>query len=73
MQQMSMSFGVAVASLATALFIPDRFRSEPTLMIRGIHEAMLLLGGLTVLSSAIFHQLKSGDGDSVSRPAGGGG
>ena len=69
MQQMSMSFGVAVASLATALFIPDRFRSEPPLMIHGIHEAMLLLGGLTVLSSAIFQQLKSGDGDSVSRPA----
>ena len=29
MQQMSMSFGVAVASLATALFIPDRFRARP--------------------------------------------
>jgi hypothetical protein len=69
MQQMSMSFGVAVASLATALFIPDRFRSEPPLMIHGIHEAMLLLGGLTVLSSVVFHGLKSGDGDSVSRPA----
>ena len=27
MQQMSLSFGVAAASLATAIFIPDRFRS----------------------------------------------
>jgi hypothetical protein len=70
MQQMSMSFGVAVASLATALFSPARFRSEPPLMIHGIHEAMLLLGGLTVLSSAIFYELKSRDGDSVSRPTG---
>jgi MFS family permease len=68
MQQMSMSFGVAAASLATALFIPDRLRSEPSLMIHGIHEAMLVLGGLTVLSAAIFRELRSGDGDSVSRP-----
>ncbi len=29
MQQMSMSFGVASASLATAIFIPDRFHSSP--------------------------------------------
>jgi EmrB/QacA subfamily drug resistance transporter len=68
MQQMSMSFGVAVASLATALFIPDRFRSEPSQMIHGIHEAMLFLGGLTVVSATVFASLRSGDGDSVSRP-----
>jgi hypothetical protein len=68
MQQMSMSFGVATASLATALFIPDRFRSDPPKLIHGIHEAMLVLGGLTVLSSVIFRQLEAGDGDSVSRP-----
>ena len=29
MQQMSMSFGVAAASLVTALFIPDRFHAVP--------------------------------------------
>jgi MFS family permease len=67
MQQMSMSFGVAVASLTTALFIPDRFHSDPTQMVHGIHEAMLVLGGLTVLSSMIFRGLKKGDGGSVSR------
>jgi EmrB/QacA subfamily drug resistance transporter len=71
MQQMSMSFGVAAASLATALFIPDRLRSDPPLMIHGLHEAMFVLGGLTVLSSVVFGQLKSGDGDSVSRPVAG--
>jgi hypothetical protein len=68
MQQMSMSFGVAAASLTTALFIPDRFRSAPPLMIHGIHEGMIVLGGVTVVSSAIFSRLKRGDGDSVSRP-----
>jgi EmrB/QacA subfamily drug resistance transporter len=37
MQQMSISFGVATASLATAFFIPDRFHSDPAQMIHGIH------------------------------------
>jgi EmrB/QacA subfamily drug resistance transporter len=67
MQQMSISFGVAAASLATALFIPDRFRSDPAEMTRGIHEAFLLLGGMTVLSALIFRGLKADDGDNVSQ------
>jgi EmrB/QacA subfamily drug resistance transporter len=33
MQQMSMSFGVAAASLVAAIFIPDRFRTSPGEMI----------------------------------------
>ena len=67
MQQMSISFGVATASLATAFFIPDRYRTSPSEMIHGIHEAFLCLGGLTVLSAIIFRELKSDDGDAVSR------
>ncbi len=67
MQQMSISFGVASASLATAFFIPDRFHSSAPEMIHGIHLAFLVLGGLTVLSTVIFSELKSGDGDSVSQ------
>src|ERR1700726_447674 len=67
MQQMSMSFGVASASLATAFFIPDRFHSSSPEMVRGIHQAFLVLGGLTVLSTLVFAELKSGDGDSVSQ------
>lgn len=67
MQQMSMSFGVAAASLATAVFIPDRFRSSPAEMIHGIHLAFLLLGGLTVISALVFGGLRPEDGDSVSR------
>jgi len=39
MQQMSMSFGVAAASLATALFIPDRFHADVPQMIHGMHKA----------------------------------
>jgi hypothetical protein len=67
MQQMSISFGVASASLATAFFIPDRFHSSAPEMIHGIHRAFLVLGALTVLSTIIFADLKRGDGDSVSR------
>ncbi len=66
MQQMSMSFGVAAASLATTLFIPDRFHSNATQMIHGIHEAFLVLGVLTVLSALVFQELKNEDGDSIS-------
>src|SRR5580700_7169764 len=67
MQQMSISFGVATASLATAFFIPDRFHSTAPEMIGGIHRAFLVLGGLTVISTIVFSGLKSGDGDAVSR------
>jgi len=67
MQQMSISFGVAVASLATAFFVPDRMHSTAAEMIHGIHQAFFVLGVLTVLSTFIFSDLKSGDGDNVSQ------
>ena len=67
MQQMSISFGVACASLATAFFIPDRFHSSAPEMIHGIHQAFLCLGGMTIVSTLVFCELKSGDGDSVSQ------
>ena len=55
MQQMSISFGVAAAGLATAFFIPD-VHSNPPEMIHGIHQAFLVLGGFTILSTIIFRQ-----------------
>ncbi len=67
MQQMSMSFGVASASLATAFFIPNRFHSSPAEMILGIHRALLCMGALTIVSTIVFWDLKSGDGDAVSQ------
>jgi len=67
MQQMSISFGVATASLATALFVPDRFHTTAPEMIHGIHRAFLVLGGLTVLSAIVFRELKKEDGDTVSQ------
>jgi len=67
MQQMSISFGVATASLAAAFFLPDRFHSNSLEMIHGIHRAFLFLGGLTIWSTIVFRELKSGDGDAVSQ------
>jgi EmrB/QacA subfamily drug resistance transporter len=67
MQQMSLSFGVAAASLATAIFIPDRFRSHPGELLHGIHRALLVLGAMTVVSALVFRELKPGDGDNVSQ------
>ncbi|HEY7167622.1 MAG TPA: DHA2 family efflux MFS transporter permease subunit [Candidatus Binatia bacterium] len=66
-QQMSISFGVASASLVAALFIPDRYTSDPSQMIHGVHQAFILLGGLTVLSTLVFRELKGTDGANVSQ------
>jgi EmrB/QacA subfamily drug resistance transporter len=66
MQQMSISFGVASAGLATALFVP-RVHSNPAEMIHGVHKALLVLGMFTILSTIIFRKLKSGDGQNVSQ------
>lgn len=65
MQQMSISFGVAAAGLTTALFVP-RTHSNPAEMIQGIHKALVALGVLTIVSTIVFHTLRSGDGDDVS-------
>jgi EmrB/QacA subfamily drug resistance transporter len=66
-QQMAISFGVAAAGLATALFIPEHSQSNPALMIGGLHKALLLLGVLTILSTTVFGSLKSEDGRAVSQ------
>ncbi|HVW29122.1 MAG TPA: DHA2 family efflux MFS transporter permease subunit [Polyangiaceae bacterium] len=67
LQQMSMSFGVATASLAAALFIPDRFSATSAQMLHGIHEALLVLGVLTALSTVVFAGLRATDGENVSQ------
>ena len=66
-QQLSISFGVASASLIAALFVPDRFHTDAAQMIHGIHLAFLVLGSMTIVSTAVFVRLKSGDGSEVSQ------
>jgi MFS family permease len=67
MQQMSISFGVAIAGLATAFFLPARAYEHRNVFIEGIHKAFLCLGALTILSTIIFRKLQSGDGGTVSQ------
>jgi len=69
-QQMSISFSVAGASLVTALFIPDRFHTDPQEMIHGLHQTFFVLGGLTLLSTIVFGELRADDGEKVSRHVG---
>jgi EmrB/QacA subfamily drug resistance transporter len=66
-QQLSMSFGVAVASLVTALFVPDRFHTNSLQMIGGIHQAFVALGIATIVSTVAFAGLRRGDGSAVSQ------
>jgi EmrB/QacA subfamily drug resistance transporter len=67
MQQMSMSFGVATASLVAGIFVPERFHADPAETIRGIHAALLILGGLTVFSAIVFRRLSNSDGAMISQ------
>ncbi len=66
-QQMSISFGIATASLLTACFVPNQFHTTAPDMIHGIHETFLALGGWTILSALLFSQLKKTDDDKLSQ------
>jgi EmrB/QacA subfamily drug resistance transporter len=66
-QQLAVSFGIATASLAAALFIPDRLHASAPQLIHGIHLALLGLALLTIASTIVFARLKSQDGAAVSR------
>ena len=65
-QQMSISFGIAIGSLLTALFVPDRFHTSAPQMIHGIHLTFLILGGWTIVSAYVFRELKKDDGNKLS-------
>jgi hypothetical protein len=65
-QQLAVSFGVAAASLAAALFIPEHPSATPPAMIHGIHLALRGLGAMTIVTTVVFSELKASDGDAVS-------
>ena len=66
-QQMSISFGIATASLAAAIFIPDHAAAGRERFVEGIHLAFLALGALTALSALLFRTLRNEDGQLVSQ------
>ena len=65
-QQMSISFGVAIAGLVTAFFLPSSARSNRLIFIHGIHMALIALGALTMATTVIFGRLRKDDGNVVS-------
>lgn len=65
-QQMSLSFGVAIAGLAAAFFLPAAAISDRVMYIHGIHMALIALGALTVATTVIFRKLRKDDGNVVS-------
>jgi EmrB/QacA subfamily drug resistance transporter len=66
LQQMSMSFGVATASLMAAWFVPTVVNVTADELTTGIHHAFLVLGVLTIVSTLIFRGLRHDDGASIS-------
>jgi EmrB/QacA subfamily drug resistance transporter len=65
-QQLAVSFGIAAASLAAALFIPDYTRASAPELIHGIHLALRVLGALTIVTTLVFSELTQSDGEAVS-------
>ncbi len=61
-QQLSASFGVAAAGLTTAFLLPSVGTGHPRSLIGGLHQAFLVLGLFTVVSTLIFSRLHPGDG-----------
>jgi len=67
-QQMSMSFGVALSSLLAALYLGGEHRPGPAVMITGIHWTFLTVGLMTIGTSFMFRRLKPSDGAAMSGP-----
>lgn len=66
-QQLSISFGLAFASIIAGLFLGDIPQSNRTAVTDALHNAFITLGGITILSSLSFWALRKNDGDNVSR------
>ncbi len=66
-QQMSMSFGVAVSSLLAAVYLGGEHRPGPSGMVAGIHWTLLTLGLMTMAAAWVFYALRPNDGAAISR------
>jgi EmrB/QacA subfamily drug resistance transporter len=69
LQQMSLSFGLAIASLVTAFYLDDLPQSDREAVRVALHHGFLTLAAITFVSSASFWGLRRDDGESVSRGA----
>jgi MFS family permease len=69
LQQMSLSFGLATATLVTAFFLADLPQSDHAAVTRALHHGYLMMAALTLISSLAFWGLRKNDGESVSKGA----
>jgi len=67
MQQLSISFGLAFASIIAGLYLGDLPQSDRIAVTSALHHAFITLGCLTIVSSLSFWFLRKNDGDNVSR------
>jgi Na+/melibiose symporter-like transporter len=70
MQQLSMSFGLAAATLVAGWFMAGLPQTDHALVAAALHKAFIALAAITVLSSLTFWRLRPRDGEAVSRGAG---
>jgi EmrB/QacA subfamily drug resistance transporter len=68
-QQLSMSFGLAAGSLATAWFLGDIPQTNRVMVTSALHSAFVALSVVTILSSLAFWGLRREDGESISKGA----
>ena len=61
-QQMSMSFAVAVASLLAVVFLGGEHRPDAPGMVSGIHWTFLTIGVMTIATAFMFRRLGPNDG-----------
>lgn len=69
LQQMSMSFGLAVGTLVAGWYLGDLPQTDHLAVAGALHHAFITLGVVTAISSLSFWTLRATDGESVSRGA----
>ena len=67
LQQLSMSFGLAVGSLVAGWYLGDLPQTDRVALTGALHHAFLTLAVLTVLSSVTFWTLRKTDGEGLAR------
>jgi FtsH-binding integral membrane protein len=69
LQQMSLSFGLATASLITVFYLGELPQSDRPAVAHALHHGFLTLAAITLISSTTFWTLRRDDGESVSKGA----
>lgn len=69
MQQLSLSFGLAVSSLLTGWYLGNLPQTDPVAVTQALHSAFLTLGVMTFVSSLMFWSLRAEDGHALTGKA----